>query len=82
MFVLKIRLVTPSSGKNFLDIFSIKWLQKFLNSWKSEIILITHDRAFMDSIISHTIYLHRKGARKIEGNTSKLLNLIINKGKT
>ena len=61
---------------NYLDIFSIKWLQKFLNSWKNEIILITHDRAFMDSIISHTIYLHRKGARKIEGNTSKLLSLI------
>ena len=61
---------------NYLDIFSIKWLQSFLNSWKSEIILITHDRAFMDSIISHTVYLHRKTARKIEGNTKKLLDLV------
>ncbi len=61
---------------NYLDIFSIKWLQKFLNNWKKEIIIITHDRTFMDSIITHTIYLHRNTARKIEGNSKKLLNLI------
>ena len=30
----------------------------------------------MDSIVSHTVYLHRKTARKIEGNTGKLINLI------
>ena len=61
---------------NYLDIFSIKWLQKFLNNWDNELILITHDRSFMDSIVSHTVYLHRKTARKIEGNTGKLINLI------
>ena len=61
---------------NYLDIFSIKWLQNFLNNWKKELILITHDRSFMDSIISHTIYLHRNNARKIEGNSKKLLKLI------
>ncbi len=61
---------------NYLDIFSIKWLQKFLNNWKKELILITHDRSFMDNIISHTIYLHRNTARKIQGNTKKLLTLI------
>ena len=61
---------------NYLDIFSIKWLQNFLHNWKKELILITHDRFFMDSIISHTIYIHRKTVRKIEGNSKKLLNLI------
>ncbi len=61
---------------NYLDIYSIKWLKDFLNNWKNEIILITHDRAFMDSIISHTIFLHRNSARKVEGNTKKLINLI------
>ena len=61
---------------NYLDIFSIKWLQNFLHNWKKELILITHNRFFMDSIISHTIYLHRNTARKIEGNSRKLLNII------
>ena len=61
---------------NYLDIFSIKWLQNFLHNWKKELILITHDRFFMDSIISHTIYIHRNTVRKIEGNSKKLLNLI------
>ena len=61
---------------NYLDIFSIKWLQNFLHNWKKELILITHNRFFMDSIISHTIYIHRNTVRKIEGNSKKLLNLI------
>ena len=57
---------------NYLDIHSIKWLKKFLLDWQSEIILITHDRAFMDSIISHTLNIHRGSFRKIEGNTKKI----------
>ena len=31
---------------NFLDIVSIRWLTNFLNNWKNEIIIISHDRRF------------------------------------
>lgn len=61
---------------NYLDIYSIKWLKKFLNNWKNELILITHDRSFMDSIISHTLFIHRKKTRKTEGATTKLINMV------
>ena len=37
-----------------------------------ELILITHDRAFMDSIITHTLNIHRGKFRKIPGNTKKI----------
>ncbi len=33
---------------NYLDITSIRWLEKFLNAWPGELILVTHDRSFMD----------------------------------
>jgi len=61
---------------NYLDITSIRWLSKFLLNWKSELILITHDRSFMDSVVTHTMGIHRKKIYKIPGNTEKLYNQI------
>jgi len=56
---------------NYLDIVSIRWLIKFLNGWKKELILITHDRNFMDSVTTHTMGIHRHKVRKIAGGTEK-----------
>jgi ATP-binding cassette subfamily F protein 3 len=54
---------------NYLDIHSVRWLKSFLGKWDGEIILITHDRDFMDSIISHTLNIHRGQMKKIPGAT-------------
>lgn len=56
---------------NYLDITSIRWVERFLNKWPHELMLITHDRGFMDRIISHVIGIHRKRFRKIPGDTGK-----------
>ncbi len=56
---------------NYLDITSIRWLSKFLRTWKKELILVTHDRNFMDAIVDHTLGIHRRKIRKIAGNTEK-----------
>ena len=45
---------------NYLDIVAIRWLERFLTDWKNELILITHDRAFMDAVSTHTMIIHRK----------------------
>lgn len=62
---------------NYLDIISIRWLESFLRQWKGEIILVTHDRSFMDSVTTHTVGIHRKKIRKIEGPTDKLYEQIL-----
>ena len=54
---------------NYLDIHSVRWLKKFLQEWESELILITHDRDFMDSVITHTLNIHRGNFKKTPGNT-------------
>ena len=56
---------------NYLDITSIRWVERFLLSWPHEVLLITHDRSFMDNIVTHTMGIHRRKLRKIEGNTEK-----------
>ncbi len=69
-------LLLLDEPNNYLDITSIRWLEKFLLSWPGELMLITHDRSFMDRIATHILGLHRHKVRKIEGNTEKYYNQI------
>ncbi len=69
-------LLMLDEPNNYLDIVTIRWLEEFLREWEGEIILITHDRSFMDAVVSHTIAIHRQKAIKTEGDTEKLYNYI------
>lgn len=62
---------------NYLDILSIRWLREFLRTWKNELMLITHDRAFLDSVSTHTMGIHRCKLRKMEGGTEKFWQQIM-----
>jgi ATP-binding cassette subfamily F protein 3 len=61
---------------NYLDIVSIRWLARFLQRWRNELMIITHDRDFMNSVTTHTLGIHRQKAKKIEGDTAKLFEQI------
>jgi len=56
---------------NYLDIASIRWVERFLIHWPHALILITHDRGFMDKVITHTMGLDRQKIRKLAGDTAK-----------
>ncbi len=62
---------------NYLDIVSVRWLTQFLRNWKNELILITHDRDFMDSVTTHTMGIHRCKIRKTAGPTQKLYDQLL-----
>jgi ATP-binding cassette, subfamily F, member 3 len=61
---------------NYLDIISIRWLTRFLQRRENELMIITHDREFMNSVTTHTMAIHRQKIKKIEGDTTKLFNQI------
>ena len=56
---------------NYLDIVSLIWLRNFLIGFSGEVIMITHDREFMDLITTHTMGIHRGFLKKIQGKTQK-----------
>jgi ATP-binding cassette subfamily F protein 3 len=62
---------------NYLDVVSIRWLERFLTQWKTELMLITHDRSFMDRVVTHTLAIHRRRAKKIQGDTTKIYEQIL-----
>ncbi|MBT3878807.1 MAG: ATP-binding cassette domain-containing protein [Candidatus Scalindua sp.] len=62
---------------NFLDIVSIRWLTGFLNNWKNEVVIISHDRGFTDSVATHTLGIHRHKIVKIKGTTQEYYDRIL-----
>lgn len=62
---------------NYLDIVSVRWLKSFLKNFPGEIMLITHDREFMDDVVTHTMGLHRQQLKKIKGDTAKFYEQIM-----
>lgn len=61
---------------NYLDIVSARWLEEFLREWPNEMMLISHDRTFLDAVSTHTMIIHRQGARRVQGKTQKLYDVI------
>ncbi len=56
----KILLSKPDSilldePTNHLDIDSIRWVETFLRNYKGAVLLVSHDRAFLDSVTNRTI---------------------------
>lgn len=62
---------------NYLDIVSIEWLEKFLSKWRKELILISHDRQFMDRVTTHTLAIHRQKIRKVKGGSEEAFEQIL-----
>jgi len=45
---------------NHLDVFACTWLEHFLVSWDKTVIIVSHDRGFLNRVTTNTIFVHRK----------------------
>jgi ATP-binding cassette subfamily F protein 3 len=61
---------------NYLDLVSLRWLKGFLNRYPGELMIISHDREFLDAISTHTLGIHRKRVKKLPGKIKDYLNQI------
>ncbi|MBT9501415.1 MAG: ATP-binding cassette domain-containing protein [Burkholderiaceae bacterium] len=53
---------------NHLDLDAITWLEELLNGFKGSLLLITHDRAFLDNVANRIMELDRGQLRSYPGN--------------
>lgn len=53
---------------NHLDISSIQWLEDFLKGYQGTVLLISHDRYFLDKIVTKVIEIENKKSSVYEGN--------------
>ncbi|MGL4791124.1 MAG: ATP-binding cassette domain-containing protein [Anaerotignaceae bacterium] len=70
LLLSKPSLLLLDEPTNHLDINSISWLEDFLKSYQGAVIIISHDRYFMDKIVSKTVEIENKKSYTYEGNYS------------
>ena len=58
---------------NHLDIRSIEWLESFLSEYKGSVLIISHDRIFLDKVVNRIIELEPSRANLYRGNYSHYL---------
>ncbi|GAO38762.1 putative ABC transporter ATP-binding protein [Sphingomonas changbaiensis NBRC 104936] len=58
---------------NHLDAESVQWLEKHLIDYPGNVILVTHDRYFLDNVVNWVLELDRGRGIPFEGNYSKWL---------
>lgn len=58
---------------NHLDIETTEWLEEYLKSYKGTILIVSHDRYFLDKVVTETILLERNAVEIFNGNYSYYL---------
>lgn len=58
---------------NHLDLESVRWLESFLASYSGCVLIVSHDRAFMDACASHIASIENKRLMTYTGNYSSYL---------
>ena len=53
---------------NYLDIEAVEWLEDFLKSYKSVLMIISHDRYLLDNVINKTFEIENGVLKEYEGN--------------
>ena len=53
---------------NHLDIASVNWLEGFIKDFKGSMLIVSHDRYFLDSVTNKTIELEHKKTMMYKGN--------------
>jgi ATP-binding cassette subfamily F protein 3 len=55
---------------NHLDLDAVLWLEEWLRRYQGTLLIISHDREFLDGVITHTLHLNEGKARLYTGNYS------------
>ncbi len=58
---------------NHLDLSSMEWLESYLKSYKGSMVLVSHDRYFLEAVIDHVWELEELGLTAYEGSYEDFL---------
>jgi ATP-binding cassette subfamily F protein 3 len=56
---------------NHLDLDAIVWLEEWLRGYQGTLVMISHDREFLDAIIDRVLHIENRGIRAYAGNYSE-----------
>ena len=69
------QLLILDEPTNHLDIDTLLWLENYLKNYKGAILIVSHDRYFLDKVTTETLELSRGKLEKYTGNYSRYIDL-------
>ena len=70
LLLLKPDLLLLDEPTNHLDIDSVMWLEDYLKNYQGAVLIISHDRYFIDKIVTKVIEIENRRSSVYEGNYS------------
>ncbi|XP_075794233.1 ATP-binding cassette sub-family F member 3 [Pelodiscus sinensis] len=60
---------------NMLDVRAILWLENYLQTWQSTILVVSHDRNFLNAVATDIIHLHSQRLNTYRGNFENFMKI-------
>ncbi len=73
LFLRRPDLLLLDEPTNHLDLESVQWLRGFIASYEGAVLIVSHDRAFMDACVDHVAALENRRVTTYTGNYSSYL---------
>ncbi|WP_078429380.1 ABC-F family ATP-binding cassette domain-containing protein [Alkalihalobacterium alkalinitrilicum] len=73
LLLTKPDLLILDEPTNHLDIETLSWLEQYLTNYPGAVLIVSHDRYFLDKVVDHVYELSRTKATKFKGNYSDYL---------
>lgn len=74
LLLKKPELLILDEPTNHLDIETLNWLENYLKNYDGAILIVSHDRYFLDQVVSIVYEVSRQHVTKFTGNYSKYLD--------
>ncbi|MBM6867534.1 ABC-F family ATP-binding cassette domain-containing protein [Collinsella tanakaei] len=73
LFLRRPDLLLLDEPTNHLDLESVQWLRGFISNYEGAVLIVSHDRAFMDACVDHVAALENRRVTTYTGNYSSYL---------
>src|SRR5690606_39245651 len=73
LLLSRLDLLVLDEPTNHLDIGAVQWLERTLRKWDGALLIVSHDRYFLDSVVGTIWEMSRTGIDSFSGNYSAYL---------
>jgi ATP-binding cassette subfamily F protein 3 len=75
LLLVQPELLLLDEPTNHLDIDTLTWLEQYLRSYAGAMVIVSHDRYFLDATVTSIVEIERHAAQRSTGNYSRFMDL-------
>jgi ATP-binding cassette subfamily F protein 3 len=67
-------LLLADEVTNYLDFPAVVWLENYFQNWKSTLLIVSHDKSFLDAVSTDILHMHSGRLDHYHGNFGTFVN--------